>query len=314
MKVISKKLSVAVALSALVLGGCGSTPKMDASGKTLPSKINYESKSEFDWDDSKSFALNISLMGSPASLGAGLRDSDTPKSTKIDKDNNSLFSFYSGFVVGGVLGGFGAMSMDSLSEEARSWRPYMLQRVSKSDFANGGNAEVFIKPFIDSISIVLDEKFSGSYVIGDFYAKSGNATYENLIAISGEFCILAAKYDHDGEINPLRELQYRVSDLDNRDISSVVNSCYISLNSNVVGELNGEFLVSHMIAPTNIGVFFGLSVSSDTSLATVFPNEFRGLNMNDGSSSVYTFDAPFVTNNGKTYFFDANESSNRNQW
>ena len=311
MNTSKKLLNIAIIGTVIVLGGCGSTPKVDVSGKTLPSNVSFKSKKTIEWDTSESFALNVSQIGRPADLGIGLRDSDNPTSEKIDKDSNSLFSFYSGYVVGGVLGGFGSLSMDSLSEKARTWRPYFLQTIQTDKITDNSDVSAFMNPLTIVLNETLSTKFNGSYVIGSFYSKGSNSRFNNMIAISGEFCELAARYDTDEAVtnNPLRELKYRASSSDVSEINQHENACYISLESNVVGEYKGDYVVAHTISSTNIGVFFGLSLTGDAGLPTVFPNEFIGLNINNGSTSVYTFDAPFVIYKGENYFFDKNETS-----
>jgi hypothetical protein len=312
-KDMKKILIIGVVMGGLVLGGCGSTPKTDLQGKALPSNINFESKKEFNWVRSESFAMNISKMGHPAGLGIGLRDNDNPKNTKVDKENNSLFNFYSGYIVGGVLGGFGSLSMDSLSEKARSWKPYFIQKISKRliDDATNVDASVFMNPLVANLDKVARKKFNSSYVIGAYYNNKLSANFTNIIAISGDFCTVAAQYlNGEGvELNPLREIKYRLVSADVQEITAKENACYVSLESSIVGEYRDDYIIAHKIASTNIGVFFALSLPSDASFPTIFPNEFGGLNVNDGKSRVYTFDAPFVVLYGENYFFDIDEES-----
>ncbi len=311
MKTSSRFVKATIFSGVMALTGCGSTPNLSADGSAMPRNVDIAGSKEIVWDNSESFALNVSKMGRPADLGIGLRDSDNPKGEKIDKESNSLLSLYSGYVVGGVLGAFGSLSMDALSAKARTWKPYFIQTLESGKISRTSDASSYMKPLASKLDKVLADKFNGSYVIDVFYNNRSNSSFSNIIAISGEFCDLAARYDTNESIpsNPLRELTFRVSPNDFDTISQHPSSCYVSLESKVVGEYNGRDVVSHKISSTNIGVFFGLSLTGDAGMPTVFPNEFIGLNINDGSTSVYTFNAPFVLYNQDSFYFDKSEKS-----
>ena len=115
-----KKLALALSLSVLALTGCKST----SENKSMqPASVDIVSSEAYQWDESKSVAMNITEMAKPAGVGFGLSDVQQPKELKIKRDSNSLLSSWAGFGVGGLGGALGFLAMDDTTKNKRTWSP-----------------------------------------------------------------------------------------------------------------------------------------------------------------------------------------------
>ena len=293
------------ALMGTFLAGCAST-----DGTPGSNRIDVKSTQEFIWDTEESFALNISRMGNRADLGLGLVDVNNPETMSIERESNSLLSFYSGFYAGGLLGGLGALSMDDMSEKARSWKPYFVQFVPKAEFdiKAEGSSKYIQSKLESSLSESLSLAFENSRLVGVYSEPRGVSPFENIVLIEGDAC----KEAFSGEVND----DYRGegwADEDRDDVGTEIPAkgirCSIPISSTVTGSFNGNYVVTHEVIAITSSLYLSGKLATSSDMAYVHPDFYRAKDVNTGKTIERRVKAPFVLYDGNIHLFDRDEIS-----
>jgi hypothetical protein len=302
---------LSVILSSLILGACVSST--ENNGVVVSKPVVVESTRNFKWDTKESFALNVSRMGNPADLGLGLVDVNDPASYEIDRDSNSMFSFASGFFAGGILGGLGALSMDSEIEKNRSWSPYFVGFIdeSKIDLTSPSSGTQMGNILNDVFTNVSPNSLQNSAYLGAYPLKIYTKDTMTMLVFRGAICKKAAEFNKKPNVEATNEWDYITSEsIFAGDFSSLPNNaCSLTLTTKVTGNYNGKLIVTHEILNTSTDVYLASTLANELNTPLVFPDIYKYKSSNDGKIYYHKLGTPKVFYNGKMYLFDRAEIS-----
>jgi hypothetical protein len=317
MKVISKKLSVAVALSVLVLGGCGSTSKrLDVDEMTTNVRaVSINSTDEYKWDSNMSKALNLAEMGKPSGVGFGLRDSSDPTAGVQSKaDDSKLLTFATGFYTGNILSGIGLLALDSMHDELLTYNPYIISFIGKDsvDLSLPESTANFINTvFKDDLKSSFDKsslkgEFRGLKIFGQVISE-----YQTAVFLSGEVCRNGADFiapAKDKGIPFSSKGTLRLVGLTTEDLNQEV-TCSIRYKSSIAGTFGNKYIVIHEMINTNLALYFAQMVSPYSQMSFVFTEYFPHFNSANFKKYNIKFPYAFVVNKGEKLLFDSKEES-----
>jgi hypothetical protein len=252
-------------------------------------------------------------MGNPADLGLGLVDVNDPASYEIDRDSNSMFSFASGFFAGGILGGLGALSMDSEIEKNRSWSPYFVGFIdeSKIDLTSPSSGTQMGNILNDIFTNVSPNSLQNSAYLGAYPLKIYTKDTMTMLVFRGAICKQGAKFNNNLETPATNARDYvKYESIYGGDFSSVPNdACSLTLTTKVTGKYNKKLIVTHEILNRNTSVYLASTLAEELSMALIFPDMYKYKNTNDGKIYYHKLGTPKAFYNGKMYLFDRAEIS-----
>lgn len=163
---------------AILIGGCGSTSKglPTENGELIYPSMPIIKENKFEWDDSKSEALNVVYMAKPAGIGNSLRDYDDGRQASIGLTGglSGLFDVGLGLASSGL---FTVVQGESLRDGANSaveFKPTIVDVVSKELIYENGKPTYkkvrnhIAKKVMDAINANQDDvEWGGVYSLYD---------------------------------------------------------------------------------------------------------------------------------------------------
>lgn len=135
-------LAAIVAASTIV--GCTSTaPKV----RTDYPSLTVLNPTPYVWDNSKSVALNVASMATPAGVGVGMKDYTTATEA-TNGQSSTTERVFGGVVMGLSQGLFGMLSSATQSsrvDAALAWQPSLVDLVPVSEIGKTLNPQAFLK-------------------------------------------------------------------------------------------------------------------------------------------------------------------------
>lgn len=309
---MKKRTLLAISLCSSLLVGCGSTGNSDGKSPEFNGHpLQIASTDTYEWDNTKSFALNIAEMSRPAGVGYGVVDVEDPKNLEIGRSGSSLVSGALGFVAGGLGGTFGYLSMDAQSDEKRDWRPSIITFYDESelDLNDPVKANKLIrndvgKKIADAIiSAYPDAKYVGTT---HYYNPKLNSA---LTLINGDICQKAFNFGRiENKEYEKKESLQRFRNLITDQSMKQNDACMLMFSSKVVGVLDGKVAVVSEVANYNVSLFLTFEASKNIPGAYVLVPDMISYRV-FGSSREHSMalSYPVVLQDGNEYLFDASQ-------
>ena len=307
------KLTLAVLVSTLVLGGCGSTPKTKVSEvRTNEVAINIASTENYIWQNDESVAYNIAKLAQPTGVGVGMRDNADPKSDDMGRSGSTVLSAVSGFFMGGLGGSASSLAMDSKNDSIRDWRISFLTFHHKDtlDLTDPAKANQTVRNELgDKLLTALKHKYPDTQIKGIYshtIKRIQNITAQ--IVLSGSICDDALKFGYNkGEQPNLNQSGLEVVLFGAKE---PVDGCLVQLTSSISGFIDGNYAAVTEINGYNVSAFVAIEASEhieDTYV--IIPDRSRFRVSGSRLKRTWVFPYPKIIFNGKDYLLDINEVS-----
>lgn len=312
-----KQLLLSASLtSTLLMTGCMST------GPDLPEPVEFNSEREYQWEEDKSFALNIAQMGKFAGVGIGNEDSDEPMTAgnNIPGTGSTVLNSVAGFATGGLLGAFSMGGLSGDDQKAHMWPTSFMSFIPVNELE--GKDEQTVRKIVQthSSSLIKDAliaTFPDTNVYGDYASKSnGIDNYGNtIITLKNDSCLTAYNTGRPAleTALPVRKDFGKYFNFDSK-MDGISNYCFVTFSDIISGTItvNGK---ANYIVVTKAGIngetaFFFDSIKNNFKGAVLVSQLFktfpRGklLMANPNSHVLYK---------GRDYYFDASETSSKDQ-
>jgi hypothetical protein len=314
-----KKLTLSLLMSAsvLALSGCGSTGNKTANEAVTNIKaLEVASMEEYKWDDDKSFAFNIARLSNPAGVGFGMSDSVNPKGTDLGRSDSSLLSGVSGFMLGGLGGAAGFLSMDSDSNAKREWNTSIITFYDDAEL-NLSNLEaaktLVAKDVAEKLVQALKQEYPDTSFEGVFTRKD-NMLNASWVLISGSVCEPAFEfgrledvdYDKKESFEALRELVIE-------DTSHITNGCALLFDTKVTGKVAGKVAVVSEMVRYNVNTFIINTAATNMDGAyIIYPDRSTYFVTGSRIKHYSNYPYPMVAGNGNEFLLDSNQKSSVN--
>jgi uncharacterized protein YceK len=311
-----KKLmfSLLVSASVLALSGCGSTSNKSASQpKTNIKALQVASMDEYEWDNDKSFAFNMARLSNPAGVGYGMSDSVNPKGTDLGRSDSSLLSGVPGFMLGGLGGAAGFLSMDDKSNKLRSWNTSIITFYDESEL-NINDLEaaktLVTKDVAEKLVQALKQEYPDTLFEGVFNRK-GNMVNSSFVFISGSVCAKAFEfgildsidYDKKESFESLRNLVIE-------DTSHISNGCAVLFSTKVSGKLSGKLAVVSEMVRYNVNTFLINNAGTNIDGAyIIYPDRATYFVTGSRRKHYSNYPYPLVAGKGKEFLLDSKQTS-----
>lgn len=314
-----KKLILTASLSStLLLTGCMST------GPDLPEPVEFNSQREYQWEEDKSFALNIAQMGKFAGVGIGNEDSDEPMTAgnNIPGTGSTVLNSVAGFATGGLLGAFSMGGLSGDDQKAHMWPTSFMSFIPVSQLE--GKDEQTVRKIVQthSSSLIKDAliaTFPDTNVYGDYSSvkQQYRGDGQTLIAFDSNECLKAINVVAKKSYSEVPVMNYHLDNkhfLFNGTMDSVRGFCSLRYTDIVSGTvtINNQkyFVIVSKAAPSEITAWF-LDEIKDNYNGAVLVSEFF---ITDSYEGDYKHNTPaHVWYKGQDYYFDASETSAKDQ-
>lgn len=317
MKNLSKTFSIITALSALALGGCGSTSKVNSEPELATNHrvIKVTSTDKYEWKENRSMALNIAEMARPSGAGFGLRDSNDPTNgVQSSAKSSDLLTFATGFYTGNILSGFGLLSLDAKRDKLLDYNPYIIDFVDKDEIDLNDEVATFnvlkdrlgekLSSAIEKSGI--DAKYVGAYGYSIMKAEVNTAVY-----IDGGACREGMDFLAPEDIKgakPEGGLKKHLIGLPDEAKASTTG-CGIYYITSIAGKIGDKYIVVHEMYATNLAMYFTQKVAPHSDMAFFFPEDFEHINEATRKKFFIKFPFAFVSYKGEQLLFDAKKDS-----
>jgi hypothetical protein len=311
-----KKLTLSLLLSAsvLALSGCGSTSNKSASEpKTNIKALQVASMDEYQWDNDKSFAFNMARLSNPAGVGYGMSDSVNPKGTDLGRSDSSLLSGVSGFMLGGLGGAAGFLSMDDKSNKLRSWNTSIITFYDESEL-NLNDLEaaktLVTKDVAEKLVQALKQEYPDTSFEGAYTEKRSKRN-KSFIVLSGSVCEKAFEFGRLDDIDYDKKDSFdRFRDLIVEDTTNISNGCAVLFTNKVTGKVNGKITVVSEMVNYSVNTFFINAVSANIEDAyVIYPDRSIYNIVGSKLKHIFPYPYPFVAGKGKEFLLDSKQTS-----
>lgn len=302
-------------LALLMLAGCKSTPKEYSS---IP-PIEVKSLEEYQWENDKSFALNIAQMAKPAGLGIGMEDEENPAeaSNNLRDGFDKTTDVVTGMLTSGLVGAASFLSLGSKSDELRSWRSGLVDFIPASnlDDLNSIESHTYIKDYVAG-KLIKALKITHPNLInhGAFFTKKTAFQYSVSMYISDSSCETAINtgLSEKDYVSTWGQWDASESLFDGESMSNVRGFCPMGFDTKVSGKIkiNGQdfYILVSELTRTSISHYYLTSSLKDYEGIVLLSQSFQ-IVLGNGKKGTWNNGIPYVVNKGKRYFFDANEVS-----
>ena len=308
------KLTLAVLVSSLVLGGCGSTPKSTSNEVDTNKEraLIISSTENYIWQNDESVAYNIAKLAQPSGVGIGMRDNADPKNDNMGRSGSSALSAVSGFLMGGFGGTASFLAMDSKNDSLRDWNPSFVTFYDEMDLdlSDPVKANKIVREDLSkNIAKALLQEYPDTKLEGVFSYKSPDVPISAIAVLSGNICNMARDFGKL-DLKYGNDYEQRFKTFTAENTSDIDGQCFFTFESKVSGKLKNKIAVVSELGGYNVNVFIANNAANNFEDGfIIFPDRFKYIVFGSQTKHYYPYPSPVVIGNGKRYFLDISEMS-----
>ena len=294
---ITRAAMLASVVLGISLGGCASTD----NGQPIYPTLKVLNDTPYEWDNSKSEALNVARMTLPAGAGYGLSDAKDGKTVIVEGKSSTAENVGGAVIMGLASGIYGVVSDALITNEMDAllnWKPTVVLHVPTEALEVNGKIDFLrVRDAVsDKVVDAVKQAFPDINITGLYTSKSAykyDQYNELIVVIEGDICVDARHFHMPDE-------DVRKMDLSKLYIGAPpqeIEFCSINFEISIPHRLGDNYVVA---AVMEYGYYFMKAIEDNIDAYVLVPDVYQ---VDRTYNISVTFPYAYVKKSGKELLF-----------